>query len=130
LCAIDLGPDSQAVLNWAAGFAREYGAELTVVHAIPRSTINLGGLYFDPEWTVQVRNEARDRAAFLLDEVGVKADIVINIGEPAEAVRLAAEETGAGILVIGRGRHAGVLGRLRANAYAILRDSPCPVAAI
>src|SRR5579864_156050 len=27
LCAIDLGPHSRTVLNWAAGFAREYGAD-------------------------------------------------------------------------------------------------------
>jgi hypothetical protein len=29
-------------------------------------------------------------------------------------------------LVIGRGRDSGLVGRLRANAYAILREAPCP----
>ena len=36
----------------------------------------------------------------------------------------------ADLLVIGRGRESGLLGRLRANAYAILRESPCPVVTI
>jgi len=36
----------------------------------------------------------------------------------------------ADLLVIGRGAESGLVGRLRANAYAILRESPCPVATI
>jgi nucleotide-binding universal stress UspA family protein len=130
LCAVDLGPDSKPILEWGAAFAREYGSDLIVVHAVPNSTINLGGLYFDPDWSLQVKNEARDRIAFLLDEIGARAEVMIKIGEAPDAVRAAAQESGANVLVIGRGRHAGVLGRLRANAYAILRESPCPVAAI
>jgi nucleotide-binding universal stress UspA family protein len=31
LCALDLGPHSRAVLEWAAQFAREYGADLDIV---------------------------------------------------------------------------------------------------
>jgi len=130
LCAVDLGPASKTVLEWGARFAREYGSDLVAVHAVPNSTINLGGLYFDPEWSLEVKNEARDRIAFLLDEIGAKAEIVIKIGDAPEAVRAAADEASANLVVIGRGVHSGVMGRLRANAYAILRESPCPVAAI
>jgi len=130
LCGVDLGPDSRSILEWGAAFAQEYGAYLGVVHAVPNSTINLGGLYFDPEWSLQVKNESRDRIAFLLDEIGAKAEIIIKIGDAPDAVRAAAQEWQANTLVIGRGRHQGVLGRLRANAYAILRESPCPVSAI
>ena len=130
LCAIDLSPTSQHILAWAADFAKEYGSELAVVHAVPNSTVSLGGIYFDPEWSTQVKNQCRDRIAYLLDEAGQRAEIAVRMGEPGTAVRSAAEELGANLLVIGRGSHPGVLGRLRANAYAILRESPCPVAAI
>jgi nucleotide-binding universal stress UspA family protein len=41
-----------------------------------------------------------------------------------------ASRRGADLLVIGRGSESGLLGRLRANAYAILRESPCPVVTI
>jgi nucleotide-binding universal stress UspA family protein len=130
LCAVDLGPDTPEVLRWGADFAREYGADLAVVHAISNSTITLGGIYFDPEWSTQVRSESRGRIEYLLKESGIKAEIFITTGDPAEAVRTVAAESSANVLVIGRGRATGVLGRLRTHAYAILRDSPCPVAAI
>ena len=129
LAAVDLGPHSLAVLEWAAGLAREYGADLDIVHAIPTSTISVGGFYFDPEWRTQVVNEARDRIEYFQEESKTKGEILVETGEVAHVVRAAAAELDANLVVIGRG-HAGVLGRLRANAYAIIRESPCAVAAI
>jgi nucleotide-binding universal stress UspA family protein len=130
LCAVGLGPDSSTVLEWGAALAREYGSKLLVVHAIPPSTVSLGGIYFDTQWHEQVRNEAEDLIRVLLSETGSKGDIVVKTGETPHAVRMVAEECGANLLVIGRGQLAGAMGRLRTNAYAILRESPCPVAAI
>jgi len=130
LCAIDLGPDSRTVLDWGAKFAKEYGSALTVVHAIPTSTVSLGGIYFDPEWSTQLKNEARGRIEFLLDEMGMRGDISVQTGDAPAMVRAVADEMAADLLVIGRGGHTALMGRLRTNAYAILRESPCPVAAI
>ena len=48
VCVIDLGLHSREVLCWAGGFAREFGARLSIVHAIPSSATRLGGFYFDP----------------------------------------------------------------------------------
>jgi len=129
LAAVDLGPHSRAVLEWAAGLAREYGADLDIVHAIPASTVSVGGFYFDPEWRTHVVNEAHDRISYLQSDLGTKGEALVETGEVAHVVRAAAEESQANLVVIGRG-HAGVLGRLRANAYAIIRESPCAVAAI
>jgi len=129
LCALDLSPHSRAVLEWATGFAREYGADLDIVHAIPAATVSVGGFNFDPEWRAQVENEARDRISFLQQDVGVSGQALVVTGDVAPSVRTVAQESHADLVVIGRS-HAGVLGRLRANAYAIVRDSPCPVAAI
>jgi nucleotide-binding universal stress UspA family protein len=130
LCAIDLGPHSGAVLQWAADFAQDYGATLVVMHAIPGSTVTVGGVYFDPEWREQVRSDARNRISSLLNEMGITAEIEIAPGDPPETVRTIADESGANLLLIGRGGARGVIGRLRANAYGILRESPCPVVAI
>jgi len=41
-----------------------------------------------------------------------------------------AERVQADLLVIGRGSAAGIFGRLRTNAYAIIRQSPCPVVSV
>jgi nucleotide-binding universal stress UspA family protein len=130
LCAVDLGPDSRTVLEWGAAFAREYGADLGVVHAIPASTVSLGGIYFDPQWNEQVRIESQGLITFMLQELGAKAEIAVRTGDAPHVVRAFAKEFGANVLAIGRGRTDGIIGRLRTNAYAILRESPCPVAAI
>jgi nucleotide-binding universal stress UspA family protein len=130
LCAVDLGPDSRTILEWGSSFAREYGAELSVVHAVPASTVSLGGIYFDPEWSNKVKAESHGLITFILEELGARGEITIRTGDAPHVVRTVAAECGANVLVIGRGRSEGILGGLRANAYAILRESPCPVAAI
>jgi nucleotide-binding universal stress UspA family protein len=45
-------------------------------------------------------------------------------------VKAIADETYADLVVIGRSPDTGVLGRLRTHAYALIRESPCPVISI
>jgi nucleotide-binding universal stress UspA family protein len=130
LCAVDLGPESRSVLEWGSRFAWEYGASLAAVHAIPASTVSLGGIYFDPQWHERVLQESERLISSMLAEVGATGEITITSGDAPLVVHSVAKEQGADVLVIGRGRTDGILGRLRTNAYAILRESPCPVAAI
>jgi nucleotide-binding universal stress UspA family protein len=40
------------------------------------------------------------------------------------------DKSDADVLVIGRSRDTGVLGRLRTHAYALIRESPCPVISV
>lgn len=129
-CAVDLGPESGAVLAWAANFAREFGSALTVVHVLPAAATRVGGFSFDPDLEIQIENDARGRLASLLAEAGTEAEVAVEAGVVEDVVSGAAKRLRADLLVIGRGRRAGVLGRLRARAYAILRESPCPVAAV
>ena len=130
VCAVDLAKGSGAVLDWAGRFAREYGAALIIVHVLPRSLIEWGGVYFDPEWRIQVAAAARDQTARLQEEAKVAGEVLIEIGDAPAAVSDVAALRKADLLVIGRGSESGMLGRLRANAYAILRGSPCPVVTI
>jgi nucleotide-binding universal stress UspA family protein len=62
--------------------------------------------------------------------VRVEADRAVEPGEAPKVICAAAARIGADVLVIGRGSAAGVFGRLRANAYAIIRESPCPVVSV
>jgi nucleotide-binding universal stress UspA family protein len=129
-CAVDLGPHSRDVLCYAGRLAADLGAALTVLHAIPSSATRLGGFYFDPDWRIQLSNAARERIAFLLQDLGLHADIVIESGETPLVVRTAAEEAGADLLVIGRGSTPRAHGHLPTNSYAIVRESPCAVVAL
>jgi nucleotide-binding universal stress UspA family protein len=130
LCAIDLGDRSPDVLAWAAFLAREHQAELRIVHATPALEAAAIGRYLDDEFIVSLAAEAKSRIAALQAAVGTNATIQIARGNPRPAVTSAAKEFSADLLVIGRHNSAGIAGRLRHNAYAIIRSSPCPVISI
>ena len=89
-----------------------------------------GGLYFDPEWRSQAAAAARDQIVRLQEELHTAGEVLIEIGDAPVVVSDVASRRKADLLVIGSGRESGLLGRLRANAYAILRESPCPVVTI
>jgi nucleotide-binding universal stress UspA family protein len=111
LCAVDLKRPSERVLQWASQLAKEYQAELTLLH-----------VGTDPG------------AASALDElqrgVGSKAEIRVREGDPAQVVAETAYDLGADLLVIGRRAEIGLMGRLEVTAYSIIRDSPCPVVSV
>ncbi|HTS61907.1 MAG TPA: universal stress protein [Candidatus Acidoferrales bacterium] len=129
-CAIDLGLHSREVLCWAARFAHDFRARITVLHAIPSSATRMGGFYFDPDWAIQLTKAARERIQYLMQELGIAGEVRIQSGETPVAVRSEAEEVKADLLVIGRGSSPRAHGHLPTNSYAIVRESPCPVVSI
>jgi nucleotide-binding universal stress UspA family protein len=129
MCALDLKLDSRMVLGWAAAFARDCCAELSIVHALPSTLTYFGGVYFDPDWSLNVTAEARRRISDLQLDLESGGEVSIPIGDPPHAIADAAAEWKADLLVIGRGHHTG-LARIRTHAYAILRESPCPVVVV
>jgi nucleotide-binding universal stress UspA family protein len=116
LCAVDLGPQSARALAWAGGLARQFEAHVSLLHAMPCGP--------------SVQLAAGEELRMLQCKSGVEADLMTVTGEPAKAICDAADRLHADVLVIGRGSAAGVYGRLRANAYTIIRESPCPVVSV
>jgi nucleotide-binding universal stress UspA family protein len=117
MCAVDLGPQSAKALAWAAHFAKEFSARLTLFHVTA----------CDP----QLRSSAGDALDNLRQQVGcTTAELDLESGEASRQICTAAKRLQADVLVIGRGSAAGVFGRLRTNAYAIIRESPCPVVSV
>lgn len=114
MCAIDL-KTPEAALMWAHGFASEFGAELILAHAVP-----------EPESAAQAREYVR----CLQRKLSLAGEILIEEGNPAQVVQAAAIRRNADVVVIGRSPREGVLGRLRPNAYSIVRDAPCPVVSV
>jgi nucleotide-binding universal stress UspA family protein len=113
VCAVDLGPQSSKTLCWAAAVALQFGARLTLMHVAVGSA-----------------DEARAELERLLGFVNADAELLIETGDPPGTICSAAGRLGADVLAIGRGSAAGVFGRLRANAYSIIRQSPCPVVSV
>ena len=128
LCAVDLGPQSARALAWASWLQREFHGHLTLIHAI--AAHSEPGDEPDLSWRSGIREIAEEELLRLQCEIGAKADLLLEAGEPARIICSAAVRTGAGTLVIGRGSAAGNFGRLRTNSYAIIRQSPCPVVSV
>ena len=128
VCAIDLTDRSLDVLRWASQFAAEQNAELSVVHAIAvnEESTNPGVLEVR-KYLTRNANQEWDR---LKAEAGIEAPFFVPCGSVGAAVRKAAHDLQADVVVIGRGRLQERLGRLRTNCYAIIRESPCPVISV
>jgi nucleotide-binding universal stress UspA family protein len=129
VCALDLSNKSCETLKWAAQFAKEYGARLTIAHAIP-SPISAGAEYMYTDWREEMADSARMDFANLQKGLGTDAEVNIVSGETAYAVRQVAEKAHADLLVIGRSGADGFVGRLRTHAFPIIRQSPCPVVSV
>lgn len=129
LVAVDLSPHALPALGWASWFAEECGARLWLIHATP-SLEGRAGEYFDPDWREHLAEQARGEIAKLQQEAGSRAEVLVEDGDAPGVVCSAAKRLGADVLVIGRGSAAGMFGRLRTNAYAIIRQSPCPVVSV
>lgn len=129
LCAVDFGAQSEPMLHWASNFASGYGASLHLVHALP-SLSSGEARYLDEEFQVAIAKQARAQAAKLLARLQLDGEVIMEHGDPARVVHDAAKTTGADLVVIGRHVDAGILGRLRTHAYAIVRESPVPVISI
>jgi nucleotide-binding universal stress UspA family protein len=129
VCAIDFDSSSERALRWAAEFAAEFQARLTVVHALPDP--GTGESHFlDQTLPIALAQSARGRMEEILKRLGVSAESVLEPGQVAQVVRSASTAASASLVVIGRHESKGLLGRLRANAYAIIRESPCPVVSV
>jgi len=116
LCAVDLKQPSARVLDWANRLAKEYQAELTLVH-VSSDPANFDG-------------DARPALEELQKTVGSSAALRILYGDPAKTVAETARDVNADLLVIGRRAEIGLLGRLEVTAYSIIRQSPCPVVSV
>jgi nucleotide-binding universal stress UspA family protein len=130
LCAVDLGDRSRCVLEWAAWLAGEYQAGLGIVHATTPMDAATSGWTSGEEFEQHVAEAAKERISALQAEVGADARVFIDPGNPAGVIAAAATDFAADLLVIGRHDQSGIAGLLLQNAFAILRESPCPVISI
>jgi len=130
LCAIDLGASSVRALEWSARLAGELSARLTLVHALVELDPRNEGFHFSPEWRKFLVDTAETEIAALQKKAGSQAEVHLVMGPAAEMVCEDARQAHADLLVIGRATDAGILGRLTSDAYAIIRESPCPVVSV
>jgi nucleotide-binding universal stress UspA family protein len=129
LCAVDLKRDCRRVLQWAASFAADFGAELIALHVLPMPFLPTD-TSVDPKWFSELEQMAAAQLSGLCSELGAKAEVRTATGSPITCTASTAREEEAALVIIGRSTDEHLGGRLRANAYGIIRQSPCPVISV
>lgn len=122
LCGVDINAEDVRTVVWAKDLANTEGASLVVLHALQE---------FDPATDKTACGpaieDAEQRMLKLFGVTVTESEIAVECGTPADVVRRIALDSHADLVVIGRGKIRKPLGRLRSHAYAIIRESPCPV---
>jgi nucleotide-binding universal stress UspA family protein len=131
LCAASLDPCSRKVLQWANWLAYQCDATLGIVYATVAIDPSAAAWSLEKEFYHQVSVDAARRIAELQAKAGTNTpEVIIAAGKPDEVIAKAAEDFNADLVVIGRHSGGGIAGRMFHSAYAILRESPCPVVSI
>jgi len=125
LCAVDLKPDDVPIMRRSFKLARLFNAKLRFVHAVPPADPQLES--FGEGVRRAMLDSARQELSRMQLEAGTAAPTCVESGSVSSLVREAALQHDIDLVVIGRGKLHKNLGRLRTNAYGIIRESPCPV---
>jgi nucleotide-binding universal stress UspA family protein len=127
LCALDMKPEGLTTLEAAVEMATDAGATLQLVH-VPAATVppDIAAGFLEELLAKTSKSENINVAelAHISTEAGGEG------GNVAETVRQLALRARADLVVIGRGAIKTGLGRLYANSYDIIRESPCPVLSV
>lgn len=128
LFATDFSPEAAAAAPYAISLVQKDGAQLIVVHVIPKPrSVNASDA---PRAGISVA-EAMHKMFQIPKDAGFSAvpSVRVEYGEPADRIVEVARECGADIIVLGvRGGRIGPAAHLeRATAHMVVVHAGCPV---
>ena len=131
VAAVDLSKHSKKTAAYAAEFAKNFGASITLVHAFaPEPITEFTTEEVHERYEADLRASERDlcKLAEAVRETYPDCDFEFRVGDPAEQVTLVAKDLDAD-LIITASHHPGFLGRLFGmdQAPRILHRTQCPV---
>ena len=133
LVPIDFSDCSRKALHYALPFAREFGAQIVLLHVV-QAAYDYGGEFgpvvfpeLESEWRARSETELRELARKELGEE-IESQVVVRAGQPsAEIVEVArALETDL-IIISTHGRTGLKHVLLGSQAENVVRHAPCPV---
>ncbi|MFN7542914.1 MAG: universal stress protein, partial [Acidobacteriota bacterium] len=129
LCAVDCGKQTESVLRMAVGVAHAFSVPLHVVHIRPQpSGFETGTSQMAHHFAERVAREDYANAAAAVP--GAPPLLIEQAPSLLTGIQQAIEHHQADLLLIGRGKIQGVLGRLRTHAHDLIRASGCPVLSV
>jgi nucleotide-binding universal stress UspA family protein len=126
MCAVDTTPESVRIIRHAVEVAAGLNAKMRLVHAVP-PVDHTPLTRFEDVFRADIMRLSRENVKKLQEEAGADLEICMEMGPVSKVVRAAALHHQADLVIIGHGKVHDTLGRLRTNAYTIIRDAPCPV---
>lgn len=129
VCAVDLEAASLPLIRYSEKLAEATGAKVRLAHAVTivpdpaKSNMNL-------DFRLSLLHSGREEVARLQETAGTSFTVDVEEGTPAHVVSESARHFQADLVIVGRGKIQGRFGGFRTNAYAIIRESPCPVLSI
>jgi nucleotide-binding universal stress UspA family protein len=129
LCAVDLGPATERVVCAALQMATRFGARLSIAHAASVFGHAAGEVYDDAQRDA-VTQRMHQRLKDIAQRLQVQADTYVEPDQPPRAISALALKLGADLVVLGRGAADDLIGRLRADAYDIIRLCHCPAMSV
>ena len=139
LVPVDLSGATVQVCNAAAKLAREVGARLIILHAVPPVPIILGDYYaFEPGHISSSLKASRKAAVHKLDSLArwfrrrcPHIRVTMHDGAPATVILRTAKAVKPDYLVIGSHGHTAAFDLLVGSVtHTVLRKAACPVVVV
>jgi nucleotide-binding universal stress UspA family protein len=136
LCPVDFSKFTEEVIAYAADIAKQYGAELHVLHVIPNLTyFTPYESFLTPENLVAVEKNIQDEVerdfGKILKHIDMEIKRVVKTGVAFVEIIDYAKSEGIDLIVMGTHGRSGIEHILIGNvAEKVVRKSPCPVLTI
>lgn len=129
VCAIDLSPSSVEPLRMAKRLACESKAQLHVVYSEPAIEDFVHSASAE-RFRRFLEFRAKEEFEPLAQQANIDVELDVLNGPVGESIGDSVRKYKGDLLVIGRGVIEERLGRLRTDAYDIIRNAPCPVLSV
>jgi nucleotide-binding universal stress UspA family protein len=123
---MDFSDHAHRALNFALSFAKEYNAELTLLHVLeqPPSSVGLQGATARATKLLKESVPAGERRSSLVK-------FLVRIGKPYQQIIEVASKTQTDLVIMGvRGRGSLDSALFGSTAYRVTQLGPCPVLAV
>lgn len=132
LVPVDFSECSSKAMQYAASFAKQFGAEIVLLHVIQSPVYSEGAVVavtamFDD---ASIRDAATKQLSEWRNRIRPGAAVKVNVrsGVPYHEIVQAAEETNTDLIVIGTQGRSGLARMfIGSTAERVVRHAPCPV---
>lgn len=126
LCALEITEEAVPLLQFTKQLSEQLDARVRLVHTVPELETR-PNRYFDFDLHQYLMESARVEISKIQRQAGTEFPLSLSGTGISTALAEVANQYGADLLVIGRGKARKALGRFQTHAYEIIRHAPCPV---